>query len=78
MNEEINALERNNTWSLTCLRPHKTVIGYRWIYKIKHHADGSIETYKACLVAKGNTQVEGQDYFDTFFPAAKITTAKLL
>jgi len=59
MNVEIKALELNNTWVLTDLPKHKSTIGCRWVYKVKHRSDGSIEKYKAKLVAKGYTQVEG-------------------
>ena len=43
MHDEISALERNHTWVLTDLPQHKNVIGCKWVYKIKHNADGSIE-----------------------------------
>jgi hypothetical protein len=56
MQAELTALEANNTWSLTSLPPHKSLIGCKWVYKIKHRADGSIERYKARLVAKGYTK----------------------
>ena len=59
MNVEIKALELNNAWVLTDLPKHKSAIGYRWVYKVKHRSDSSIERYKAKLVAKGYTQVEG-------------------
>ena len=78
MKAELQALQTNNTWRLTLLPPHKTAIGCRWIYKIKYRADGSIERYKACLVAKGYTQMEGLDYLDTFSPVAKLTTVRVL
>ena len=32
----------------------------------KYNADGTLERYKACVVAKGFNQRPGQDYFETF------------
>ena len=63
MNVELQALAANNTWHLTKLPPGKVVIGCRWVYRIKHKADGTVERYKACLVAQGYTQQEGVDIF---------------
>lgn len=58
MQEEIDALNATNTWSIVDLPEGKIPIGCKWVYKIKHHADGSIERYKDRLVAKGYTQLE--------------------
>ncbi|GKV35227.1 hypothetical protein SLEP1_g43529 [Rubroshorea leprosula] len=78
MEDEINALEKNNTWTLETLPPGKRAIGCKWVYKIKYKADGTIEQYKARLVAKGFTQVEGLDYHDTFALVAKLVTVRCL
>ena len=56
---ELRALEQNDTWSLTTLPQGKHVIGCKWVYKNKYRVDGTIEQYKAHLVAKGCTRTRG-------------------
>ena len=53
MDEEIDAIERNNTWNLVDLPDDKNCIVVKWIYKTKLNADGDVEKYKARLIAHG-------------------------
>ncbi|CAM8971891.1 unnamed protein product [Rhodiola kirilowii] len=76
MNKKIGALEQNHTWTITTLPPDKKAVAYKWVFKVKHHSDGTVEHYKARLVAMGFTQVEGIDYHDTFAPVVKMTSVR--
>ena len=59
MQEEIRAIEKNDTWELAMLPRGNKPIGVKWVYKKKMNAQGEIERYKARLVAKGYTQEAG-------------------
>jgi hypothetical protein len=51
--DEFNALLHNKTWSFVSPTVAKNVVSYKWVFKLKHKVDGTIERHKARLVAKG-------------------------
>lgn len=75
---DIKVLQVNDIWSIVDLPTDKRVVECKLIYKVKHEADGSIERFKAHLMAKGFTQQKGVDYIDTFAPMVKLVIVKLL
>jgi len=66
MEEELSAMEENNTWTLVPRPANRKIVGSRWVYRIKHKTSGEIDRFKARLEAKGQTQIEGWDYIETF------------
>ena len=68
----------NGTWSLVSPPPNTNIVGCKWVYRVKLKVNGSIECYKAHLIAKGFHQEEGIDYFDTFSPIVKPTSIRLV
>ena len=78
MRAELLAHERNGTWALVELPDGRHVIGCRWVCKLKHHADGRVDRYKARLVAQGFAQRLGVDYHETHAPTLRYTSLRLI
>ena len=62
MVEEYDSIVRKSAWEIVPRPVDKSVVGSRWIYKVKQVAIGSVEKYKERFVAWGFSQIEGIDY----------------
>ena len=78
MQEEMSSMDKNNVWELVDLPPGCKTIGKKWVLKVEHKANGSIDGYKACLMAKGYSQRKGIDYEDTFSPMVRFASIRLI
>ena len=70
----MDSIISNGTWEITDLPAGCKPVGCKWIFRRKRRPDGTIEKYKAHLVAKGFTQKKEEDYFDTYSPVARLPT----
>jgi len=75
---EIATLEAIDAWSLIDHLDHH-VIASTWAFKCKRYLDGLIKKFKAHFCARGDQQIEGIDFFETYAPAViQWTTIRLM
>ena len=55
MLEEYRSIIKNNVWDIVLMPKDKSMVSSKWIYRIKHAADGNVEKFKAIFVARGFT-----------------------
>ncbi|GJR93545.1 ribonuclease H-like domain-containing protein [Tanacetum coccineum] len=76
MLDEYNALIKNNTWVLVPRLSDVNIVRSLWLFRHKYNADGSLNRYKAHLVANGSTQLAGIDVDETFSLVVKLATIR--
>lgn len=75
---ELAALDKNQTWKVVEKDASMREITVKWVFKIKLNADGEVKRYKARLVARGFSQVEGVDYGEVYAPVVHTDSLRLL
>jgi hypothetical protein len=69
---------KNDVWEIVPRPKEKSVVTSKWVYKIKHVAERSVDKYKARFIARGFSQKEGEDYDETFAPVARYTSIRAI
>ena len=72
MVEEMDSLDKNEAWDIVELPAGRKSVGRKWLFKKNFNAQGELEKYKARLVEKGYSHVEGIDFGEIFYPVAKL------
>jgi hypothetical protein len=75
---EMDSIMSNGTWEVVSRSYGCKLIGCKWVFKKNLRPDGTIKKYKVRLVAKGYNQKEGEDFFNTYSPVARLTTIQVL
>ena len=78
MMEEYKSIMKNDVWEIVPRPDGKSLVTSKWIFKIKHASDASIEKYRARFVARGFSQKEGVDYDDTFALVSRYTSIRMI
>ena len=78
MEEEMKSLRENETWDMVTFPNGNKPIGSKWVFKKKMNAVGQVDKYKAQLVVKGYSQVEGVKFGEIFSYVSKLASIRLL
>lgn len=78
MKNEIQSLHDQNVWDVVQRPSGKHVIDCKWILRIKRNVDGTVNKFKARLVARGFSQIPGLDYSEISSPVVKRRTWRFL
>lgn len=76
--QSIQAAGTRTVHDMSDLAAGRQPVGRMWVFKLKHHADGSIEWYKARIVAQGYSQISGLDNDETFAPVRRYDSRRLI
>ncbi|KAI7956600.1 hypothetical protein MJO28_003695 [Puccinia striiformis f. sp. tritici] len=71
-------MKEKGVYELDFKPPNKRLIRGRWVFKVKLNINNSISKYKSRYVAKGYTQIAGEDHGDTFSPTGKPASLRLM
>jgi hypothetical protein len=78
MEEELDQIEKTDTWEWVPRPKDKNVIDTKWVYRNKLSEYGQVTGNKARLVCKGYAQVEGIYFEETFSPISKMEAIQFI
>lgn len=77
MNKEEFEVDANGTFEVVDMPQNTNIVSSKWVYAVKYDVDGNLERLKARIVARGFTQVHGEDFWETFAPTMRMDTLRI-
>ncbi|KAE8184386.1 hypothetical protein CF328_g7874 [Tilletia controversa] len=77
MQKELKSHDGRGTWEIVTAPLGANLISAKWVFRVKRNGDATIQKYKARLVARGFTQVQGVDFEETFAPTSRLQILRL-
>jgi hypothetical protein len=77
MEDELDRIEKNETWELVPRPKYKNVIGTKWVSINKLNEDGQVMRNKSRLACKEYSEVEGIYFEEIFSPVSRMETVRL-
>jgi hypothetical protein len=81
MIQEIEQLETKDPWDVIPISEvpeGANILDSTWVFRRKRYPDGKVRKLKARFCVRGDQQIEGVDFFDTYAPVVAWTTVRLL
>ena len=78
MQEEMDSLQKNNTYELMKLKKRRKALRNKWVYKLKKDGKGNLVKNKARLVVKGFGQKKGIDFDEIFSYVVKLSSIRII
>ncbi|MBW0528878.1 hypothetical protein O181_068593 [Austropuccinia psidii MF-1] len=75
---ELDQMAARDVWEVVERSSHMRTISHQWVFDLKQKIDGSIEWFKARLVAHGDRQQPGVDCMETYAPTASLMSLHLV
>lgn len=78
LDSEYDSIKRNQVWLEVTVPEGSNVIGSKVIFKRKMNSAGVVVKFKAPVIAQGFSQVEGEDFDDTYRPVSRLSSLRAL
>ena len=75
---ELATLEKMNSWDVVDIPEGRHILGSTWAFKLKRFPDGRPKKWKARFVARGDQQIAGVEFDETYAPVVQWTTVRMM